>query len=53
MTRLGKMNGWFVPLHRLLDHLVEAKGLHTLTPGERAGLERSWLWHKVRTRGGG
>ena len=53
MTRLSKMNGWFVPLHRLLDYLVEVKGLHTLTAGERAGLERRWLWDKVRTLGAG
>lgn len=53
MTRLSRMNGWFVPVHRLLDYLVEVKGLHVLTAGQRNRLERRWLWDKIRTRGRG
>ncbi len=49
MTRLSRMNGWFVPVYQLLDYLLEAKGLHTLTDAERTRLERRWLWDKVRT----
>jgi hypothetical protein len=53
MTELSKMNGWFVPVHRFLDYLVEVKGLHVLTGRQRKRLERRWLWDKVRTRGRG
>nr|NIM01218.1 hypothetical protein [Acidobacteriota bacterium]NIM60443.1 hypothetical protein [Acidobacteriota bacterium]NIO59661.1 hypothetical protein [Acidobacteriota bacterium]NIQ30755.1 hypothetical protein [Acidobacteriota bacterium]NIQ84380.1 hypothetical protein [Acidobacteriota bacterium] len=51
MTRLSKMNGWFVPVYQLLDYVVEKKGIHTLTPSQRRSLERAWLWDKVRRRG--
>lgn len=48
VTRLSRMNGWFVPVGRLLDHIREQRGLHTLTDAQRAELERRWLWHKTR-----
>lgn len=51
MRRLAEMNGWFVPVHALLDHIREQRGEHTLTDGERARLERRWLIHRIRTRG--
>lgn len=47
MERLGKMNGWLVPVHRLLDHLLEARGPYELTDRERRRLERKWLFDKI------
>jgi hypothetical protein len=52
MTRLSRMNGWFVPVHQLLDHLLEVRGQHTLTNGERNRLERRWLWEKIKPNWG-
>ncbi|UCF68992.1 MAG: hypothetical protein JSV80_06830 [Acidobacteriota bacterium] len=51
MTRLSRLNGWFVPVHRLLDHLLETRGPLQLGRRQRARLERRWLAHKLRTRG--
>ena len=52
MERLSKMNGWFVPVHTLLDFILQARGHHSITQAERTNLERRWLWHKVlHTRG--
>jgi hypothetical protein len=48
IERLAKKNGWFVPVSTLLDYLASKKGVHTLTAGEQATLERKWLWHKAR-----
>ena len=49
ITRLSRKNGWFVPVGTLLDYLIAQRGgAHTLTPSERAALERQWLWHKIR-----
>ena len=48
MERLAKKNGWFVPIGTLLDYLGEQKGIHTISPSERKGLERRWLIHKAR-----
>lgn len=47
MERLSRLNGWFVPVHTLLDHIMIARGDHRIRPGERNALERKWLWHKV------
>jgi hypothetical protein len=47
MTRLSRLNGWFVPVKTLLDYLLERNGRHCITDRERARLERRWLWHKV------
>jgi hypothetical protein len=47
MSRLARRNGWFVPVSRLLDHILESRGPHTLAAGERRRLERRWLLHKV------
>jgi hypothetical protein len=46
ITRLSRMNGWFVPVSTLLDHLRERQGVVTLTNTQRARLERRWLWEK-------
>jgi hypothetical protein len=52
MERLSKMNGWFVPVHTLLDFIQRARGNHSIAQVERRDLERRWLWHKVvHTRG--
>ena len=49
MTALARRNGWFVPVSRLLDHLLaERGGQSVLKPAQRRELERRWLWHKVR-----
>jgi hypothetical protein len=47
MERISRMNGWFVPVHVLLDYILKTRGDHCITPAETNGLERKWLWHKV------
>jgi hypothetical protein len=47
MERLAAKNGWFVPVSQLLDFLLDVRGHHELTSGERARLERHWLLHKL------
>jgi hypothetical protein len=51
VRRLSALNGWFVPVTTLLDHLRKQPGQHTLTDRERGRIERRWLAHKVRVRG--
>ena len=49
MKRLSRKNGWFVPVSNLLDHLNAGRGGNrVLSPGERARLERRWIWEKMR-----
>jgi hypothetical protein len=48
ITRLSRMNGWFVPVRTLLAYVQAQRGLHTISDGERVRLERRWLWHKAR-----
>ncbi len=48
MTGLARRNGWFVPVSRLLDHLLATRGRRVISPRERAALERRWLLHKLR-----
>ncbi len=48
MTQLARRDGWFVPVSELLDYLLERKGSSTISDTERARLERTWLWHKIR-----
>ncbi|NIP41923.1 MAG: hypothetical protein GWO41_16285 [candidate division Zixibacteria bacterium] len=48
MERLSKKNGWYVPVNRLLDYLMEKNGAHKLSKSERLKLERRWLADKVR-----
>src|SRR4029077_15318258 len=31
MERLSKMNGWFVPVHTLLDFILQGRGNHSIT----------------------
>jgi hypothetical protein len=47
MERMSRLNGWFVPVHTLLDFILQVRGDHVITPAERNDLERRWLWHKV------
>jgi hypothetical protein len=49
MERLARKSGWFVPTHRLLDHLSTVQGPRTLTSAERRSLEFRWLKGKFRT----
>lgn len=52
MERMSRMNGWFVPVHTLLDFILQTRGNHVITPKERSDLERRWIWHKlVHARG--
>ena len=52
MERVSRMNGWFVPVHTLLDFILQARGNHSITQQEKDILERRWLRHKIfRTRG--
>ena len=52
MERMSRMNGWFVPVHALLDYILQTRGDHCITGAETNSLERQWLWHKlVHTRG--
>jgi hypothetical protein len=48
MERLGRRNGWFVPVSSLLDYLLARKLSATIPDRERASMERRWLAHKVR-----
>ena len=48
MTRLSRMNGWFVPVGTLLDHLRSQRGEHVLSAREQRALEWRWLLAKLR-----
>jgi hypothetical protein len=48
MARLGRKNGWFVPVSTLLDYLSHSGPPHVVTDDERRVLERRWLWGKLR-----
>jgi hypothetical protein len=47
LRRMSRMNGWFVPVHTLLDFLLQVRGDQVLTSAQRNELERRWLWHKI------
>lgn len=47
IRRLARKNGWFVPVSTLLDHIRFQRGLSTLTPAQRRGLEWRWFAHKL------
>jgi hypothetical protein len=47
MDRLSRLNGWFVPVSTLLDHLRQLPGPREITDHERRRLETRWLWEKV------
>ena len=48
MTRLSRMNGWFVPVGTLLGHLRSLRGVHRLSDSERTAMEWRWLAAKLR-----
>ena len=48
MERLARKDGWFVPVSVLLDELLSRRPDPVITAGQRATLERRWLFHKIR-----
>jgi hypothetical protein len=48
MRRLAALDGWFVPVRTLLDHLLANRGARQLTRLQRTRLEWRWLGHKLR-----
>jgi hypothetical protein len=52
MERLSRLNGWFVPVHTLLDFILGTRGEYSITQQERDALERKWLRHKLFNTGG-
>jgi hypothetical protein len=51
MRRLAAKNGWFVPLHQLLDFIRTKNATRTISPWEKAEMEWQWLWYKLRVGG--
>lgn len=47
MRRLRKMNGWFVPVSELLDHLRAGRTDSAIPAGELARMERKWFFSKL------
>jgi hypothetical protein len=47
MERLSRKNGWFVPVRRLLDHLLATHGHYDITNAQRRRLEGRWLLGKI------
>jgi hypothetical protein len=47
MNRLSRKNGWFVPVGVLLDYLRQKQNESTISPANRARLERHWVWEKL------
>ena len=47
IKRLSEKNGWFVPVKKLLDHLLKVNGRHEITDVQRRRLERKWLLEKI------
>lgn len=48
MERLSSMNGWFVPVSTLLDHVAAQRGLAVISDADRRALECRWLRSKAR-----
>ena len=48
MRRLATMNGWFVPVATLLDHLKTNRAELTISSKELAHMERRWFFSKLR-----
>jgi hypothetical protein len=47
MEHMVSLNGWFVPVHTLLDFILQVRGHHVISSTERNDLERKWIWHKI------
>jgi hypothetical protein len=50
IERLGKKNGWFVPVRVLLDHIAVERGVYNITPQQRKRLERKFLMDRALLR---
>jgi len=54
MEYLVKQDGWFVPvstlLDHMLDHMLDHKKNSVISPSERAGLERRWIWEQITSK---
>jgi hypothetical protein len=48
IRRLAKMNGWFVPVATLLDHLRKSQEGSAIPKKELANMERRWFFSKLR-----
>jgi len=49
MTRLSMLNGWFVPVSSLLDHICQNKtGSRDISDKELAAMERYWFLSKLK-----
>ena len=48
MERLSKKNGWFAPVHDLLDFILQKRGGYRITKAERQSMERRWLVDKIK-----
>lgn len=50
VRRLGRRNGWFVPVRGLLEYLLSLRGGASgeISPAARSRLERQWLLQKIR-----
>jgi hypothetical protein len=48
MRRLAKMDGWFVPVSELLDHLKSSRASLVIPPTELKRMEMRWLLSKLR-----
>lgn len=52
LTRLSRLNGWFVPVHTLLDFLATTQRDVAFSIADRSRVERRWLLQKMfKTRG--
>lgn len=52
MRRLSRLNGWFVPVHTLLDFLATTQQDEIIPASARRLVERRWLLQKIfKTRG--
>lgn len=47
IRRVTRRNGWFVPVHEVLDHLRTQKKNVSITDWQRRALERRWLIYKA------
>ena len=48
IRRLSRMNGWFVPVSTLLDHLRNNRASSAIPKKELISMERRWFFSKLR-----
>jgi len=51
MGRLSQKSGWFVPVSKLLNHILSVGGHHEISPLERFKLEAKWVMGKIMSGG--